>query len=325
MFRKIITAAAVLSLAASSLAGCSAPVKDSGKLDVVCTIYPIYDWTCQLADADDANITYLMTSGADLHSYQPTADDIMKISSCDVFVYVGGESDNWVDGALKNARNKNMKVVDLMDVLGSDLREEELKEGMQADEEEEEGEEGGEGEAEYDEHVWLSLRNAAAIVPEIAAALEALDPANAGVYRANAAGYLDKLDALDRAYAAAVADAPVKTLLFADRFPFRYLTEDYGLNYYAAFAGCSAETEASFETVTFLAKKLDELGLRAVLTIEGSDKRLAETIIRNTRTQDQTILTLNSMQSVTPDVPQTGATYLSVMEDNLAVLKEALK
>ena len=144
-------------------------------------------------------------------------------------------------------------------------------------------------------------------------------------YMDNAQAYIQKLNALDEAYQNVVSEAPVKTLLFGDRFPFRYLTEDYGLNYYAAFAGCSAETEASFETVTFLAKKLDELGLRAVLTIEGSDKRLAETIIRNTRTQDQTILTLNSMQSVTPDVPQTGATYLSVMEDNLAVLKEALK
>ncbi len=307
-----------------SLCPVSGLAEEAGKIRVVTTIFPIYDWVREIAgDTGNTEITLLLDSGVDLHSFQPSAQDIMNVAACDLFIYVGGESDEWAEDALAEAVNPDMVVISLVEALGENAKAEEIVEGMEA--EEEEGEEGEEEEAEIDEHVWLSLRNAAAIVPQIAAALKALDPANAGVYDANAEAYLEKLDALDQAYAAAVADAPVKTLLFADRFPFRYLTEDYGLNYYAAFAGCSAETEASFETVTFLAKKLDELGLRAVLTIEGSDKRLAETIIRNTRTQDQTILTLNSMQSVTPDVPQTGATYLSVMEDNLAVLKEALK
>ena len=320
----LLLISAMLCLAGCGGAGAPAPAGD-GRLRIVATIFPEYDWVRAVLGDNPAGaeLKLLLDKGVDMHSFQPTADDMLMIAECDLFLYVGGESDGWVPDALENAVNKHMAVIDLMEVLGDAAKEEELAEGMQA--EEEEGEDGEESEAEYDEHVWLSLRNAAAIVPEIAAALEALDPANAGAYRANAEAYLEKLDALDKAYAAAAADAPVKTLLFADRFPFRYLTEDYGLNYYAAFAGCSAETEASFETVTFLAKKLDELGLRAVLTIEGSDKRLAETIIGNTRTKDQTILTLNSMQSATPDFAQTGATYLSVMEDNLAVLKEALK
>ena len=320
----LLLTAAMLCLAGCGGAGTPAPEGD-GHLRIVATIFPEYDWVRAVLGDNPAGaeLKLLLDKGVDMHSFQPTADDMLMIAECDLFLYVGGESDGWVRDALENAVNKDMAVIDLLEALGDAAKEEELAEGMQA--EEEEGEDGEESEAEYDEHVWLSLRNAAAIVPEIAAALEALDPANAGAYRANAEAYLEKLDALDKAYAAAAADAPVKTLLFADRFPFRYLTEDYGLNYYAAFAGCSAETEASFETVTFLAKKLDELGLRAVLTIEGSDKRLAETIIGNTRTKDQTILTLNSMQSATPDLAQTGATYLSVMEDNLAVLKEALK
>lgn len=320
MFRKIITAAAVLSLAASSLAGCSAPVKDSGKLDVVCTIYPIYDWTCQLADADDANITYLMTSGADLHSYQPTADDIMKISSCDVFVYVGGESDNWVDGALKNARNKSMKVVDLMDVLGSDLREEELKEGMQADEEEEEGED----EIEYDEHIWLSLRNAEKCVTAIADELAEADSAHADSYKNNCTAYCDKLTDLDNQYREMVGSAKTKTLIFGDRFPFRYLVDDYGLDYFAAFIGCSAESEASFETITFLANKCDELGAEYIFTIDGSNCNIANAIVSSTKTKSQKVLTLNSMQTIKMTDDKKPAGYCELMTDNLNTLKEAL-
>ena len=320
MFRKIITAAAVLSLAASSLAGCSAPVKDSGKLDVVCTIYPIYDWTCQLADADDANITYLMTSGADLHSYQPTADDIMKISSCDVFVYVGGESDQWVDGALKNARNKNMKVVDLMDVLGSDLREEELKEGMQADEEEEEGED----EIEYDEHIWLSLRNAEKCVTAIADELAEADSAHADSYKNNCTAYCDKLTDLDNQYREMVGSAKTKTLIFGDRFPFRYLVDDYGLDYFAAFIGCSAESEASFETITFLANKCDELGAEYIFTIDGSNCNIANAIVSSTKTKSQKVLTLNSMQTIKMTDDKKPAGYCELMTDNLNTLKEAL-
>ena len=321
-------AAGIMTVVVSGfLLSCSADpgaANNDGKIKIVATIFPEYDWVMNvLGDkAADADVTMLLDNGVDLHSYQPTADDILKISTCDLFIYVGGESDKWVEDALKEAVNKDMVVIDLLDVLGSSVKEEEVVEGMQAEEEEEEG---GEEEPEYDEHVWLSLKNAATLTDSIAAALEKIDPANADVYKANASSYKDKLSALDKEYAETVSKASVKTLLFGDRFPFRYLTDDYGLTYYAAFVGCSAETEASFETIMFLAGKVDELSLPAVMTIEGADHRIAETIVENTATKDQKILTMDSMQATTAKDVQGGTTYLSVMEANLTVLAQALK
>ena len=298
--------------------------EETGKIQVVTTIFPIYDWVREVAgDTGSADITLLLDSGVDLHSFQPSAQDIMKVASCDLFIYVGGESDEWVEDALAEAVNPDMVVINLVEALGGNAKAEEIVEGMEA-EEEEEGEEGEEEEAEIDEHVWLSLRNAQAFVSAIAGALETLDAANAEAYKANAEAYGAKLAALDAAYAETVDTASVKTLLFGDRFPFRYLTDDYGLTYYAAFVGCSAETEASFQTVIFLAQKTDELQLPAVMTIEGKDHRIAETVISSTANKDQKLLTLDSMQGTTAEDVANGATYLKIMEDNLAVLKEAL-
>ena len=270
--------------------------------------------------ADHAEVTMLLDNGVDLHSYQPTADDIIKISDCDLFIYVGGESDGWVEDALKEATNKEMQVINLLDVLGEQVKEEEVVEGMEAEEEESEDED----EPEYDEHVWLSLKNAETLCNAITDALEEIDPANKDAYAANAASYLEKLAALDGEYQTVVDNAARKTVLFGDRFPFRYLVDDYGLSYYAAFAGCSAETEASFETISFLAGKVDELRLPCVLTIEGAQHKIAETIVQNTAEKNQSILTLDSMQSTTSTDVANGTTYLSVMESNLDVLKQAL-
>lgn len=249
----------------------------------------------------------------------------MKVSSCDLLIYVGGESDQWIEDALKSAQNKNMKTINLMEVLGDTIKEEETVEGMQGSEHEHgHDHEDEEEEKEYDEHVWTSLRNASVICDAIAETLEEMDPENKEIYQTNAENYEEKLSALDTDYQNAVNSAKQNTLLFADRFAFRYLVDDYGLNYYAAFSGCSAESEASFKTVTFLAGKLDELGLKTVLTLEKSDDRIAQTVIDNTKDKDQKILELNSMQSITSDEIKDGATYLSVMENNLNVLKEAL-
>ena len=270
--------------------------------------------------ADHAEVTMLLDNGVDLHSYQPTADDIIKISDCDLFIYVGGESDGWVEDALKEATNQNMKVINLLDVLGEQAKVEEVVEGMAAEEEESEDED----EPEYDEHVWLSLKNAETLCNAITDALEEIDPANKDAYATNAASYLEKLAALDGEYQTVVDNAARKTVLFGDRFPFRYLVDDYGLSYYAAFAGCSAETEASFETISFLAGKVDELRLPCVLTIEGAQHKIAETIVQNTAEKNQSILTLDSMQSTTSTDVTNGTTYLSVMESNLDVLKQAL-
>ena len=498
--KKITALLLALMMLAGVLAGCGKP-KDAGKagkLKVVTTIFPAYDWVrAILGDkAENAEITMLLDNGVDLHSYQPTADDIVKISDCDLFVYVGGESDGWVKNALKSAANRNMKVINLLEVLGDSVKTEETVEGMQEDghghshdeqpteddikdrtlsdfagawkslhpyllngdldkfcqhraEEDEDssttkdtylekyktswqcdaekisisgntitftygdgktvsaeytyagyqpkrndegeirsvryqfettsadapkyvqfndhGHEPGEAEhfhiyfgndgfdalmsaktnpffvkdtlsvedildelmghdhgEEADEHVWLSLKNAKTLVGAISNALQEFDPDNKDTYATNAAAYIEKLSALDGAYQSAVDGAAHKTVLFGDRFPFRYLVDDYGLRYYAAFAGCSAETEASFEIVSFLAKKVDELGLPCVLTIEGKNHKLAETIVRSTAGKNQKVLTMDSMQSMTSEDVANGTTYLSVMEQNLSVLKEAL-
>ena len=308
-----------------SLCPVSGLAEEAGKIRVVTTIFPIYDWVREIAgDTGNTEITLLLDSGVDLHSFQPSAQDILKVATCDLFIYVGGESDEWAEDALAEAVNPDMVVISLVEALGENAKAEEIVEGMEAEEEEEEGEEGEEEEEEMDEHVWLSLRNAQVFTSAIADALAQKDSANADSYRANAEAYGAKLAALDAAYAGAVDSAAHKTLLFGDRFPFRYLTDDYGLAYYAAFAGCSAETEASFETVIFLAKKTDELQLPAVLTIEGKDHRIAETIIGSTADKNRKLLTLNSMQGTTANDIEQGATYLKIMEDNLAVLKEAL-
>lgn len=308
--------------------------KETGKIKIVTTIFPEYDWVMSILGdhADKAEVTMLLDNGVDMHSYQPTADDILKISDCDLFIYVGGESDEWVDNALQEATNQDMVAINLLEVLGGSVKEEEVVEGMQEeDEHEHEHEDAGDEdehehahEPEYDEHVWLSLRNASTLVQSISDAIIRIDPGSADDYKNNTAAYIDKLNALDKEYSSAVSNASFHTLLFGDRFPFRYLTDDYGLEYYAAFVGCSAETEASFETITFLSQKVDELGLPAVMTIEGADHKIAETIVRNTQSKDQKILTMDSMQSTTSKDVANGTSYLSVMENNLSVLKEAL-
>ena len=307
--------------------GESAPqnTANAAAYSIVCTTFPQYDWIRNIIgdDSDKFQLTMLLDQGMDLHSYQPTAEDIAKIADADMFVYVGGESDAWVEDALKNAANKRLQVIDLLDVLKDAVKTEETVPGMQAeDAHEEEGHD--HAEAEYDEHVWMSLKNAQTLVGAISDALQKLDPEKKDTYAANSQAYVKKLSALDGDYQAAVDHAAYKTVLFGDRFPFRYLVDDYGLNYYAAFAGCSAESEASFETVSFLAQKVDQLKLPCVLTIEGKKHKIAETIVENTAEKNQKILTMDSMQSTTSRDVAAGVTYLSVMEKNLTVLKEAL-
>ena len=500
--KKLTALLLALCILAGLLAGCQKqnPAGKTDKLKIVTTIFPEYDWVREILGdkADNADVTMLLDNGVDLHSYQPTADDIVKISDCDLFIHVGGESDGWVEDALKNAANPNRKVINLLEVLGDGVKTEEMVEGMQenghghhhghdeditlddirdrplsdfagtwkslhpyllrgdldafcehrAEEDEDSaatkdtyrekyqslwqcdadrvsidgntitftdadgkslsaaytyagyqpklddeghvrsvryqfetadaaaprfvqlndhgyepseaghfhiyfGSDGfdalmdakahpffvqdaltaeeildelmGHGhEEEKDEHVWLSLKNAKTLIGAISDALQALDPGSGDAYAAHAAAYLDKLSALDAGYQAVADGAARRTVLFGDRFPFRYLTDDYGLSYYAAFAGCSAESEASFETVSFLAGKTDELKLPCVLTIEGAQHKIAETIVQNTAEKNQKILTMDSMQATTLRDAANGTTYLSVMEKNLSVLQEAL-
>ncbi len=338
--KKYISIFCAVIVLAFTLGGCGKPVAtveinsqdtplsaapDNNSLSIVTTIFPEYDWVKEILGDNPANaeVTMLLDNGVDLHSYQPTAEDIMKIATCDLFIYVGGESDEWVEDALNEATNKDMVVVNLLDVLGSDVKEEEIVDGMEAEEEEEESED--EEGPEYDEHVWLSLKNAEKLCAHIKDALVSIDADNSTIYEENATAYIAKLKALDKSYESAVNASSVDTLLFGDRFPFRYLVDDYSLKYYAAFVGCSAETEASFETITFLSGKVDELSLHSIMTIEGGDRKIAETIKDNTSSKDQQILTLDSMQSTTSKDVKNGATYLGTMKSNLEILKEALK
>jgi len=473
---------------------------NSKPLSIVCTIFPEYDWVKEIMGdrAEGAEITYLLDNGSDLHSYQPTVDDIVKITECDLFVYVGGESDEWVEDVLDKATNPNMKVINLMDVMGDSAKAEELKEGMQESEHEHEhntdfddsevkdrcldewngswqstypllldgslddvweykadnddsmsaedyknkytdayktdivtininapsveyvtedgsvsadyeysgfyirtkddgskqvrykfekksgddsamqyivfsdhniepsepehfhlysgndgfdslveegthfptyypselsaedivdemtGGHSHEEEEEYDEHVWLSLRNAEILCTEIEQNLAEIDPKNADIYKNNLNSYIEKLDNLDSDFSELADSAEVKTLVFGDRFPFRYFVDDYNLDYYAAFVGCSSETQASFETVTFLAEKVKELDCKTVFTLENSDKSIAEAVISTSGT-DAKIAELNSVQSVSGSDIENGVTYLSLMQKNYDVLKENLK
>ncbi len=332
-----------------SCAAAGAGFAEEDKLNVVVTIFPIYDWVREIVgtDMDHVNLTLLLDNGVDLHSYQPTADDLRKVAECDLFVHVGGESDGWVAPALAAAPNPRRRVLNLVEALGDAAKAEELVEGMEHehhhhdaehdddddddhhhdaehdDDDDDDDHHHHDDEDEIDEHVWLSLRNAAKLVTAIAADFAALDPDNAATYRANAAAYCKRLDALDRAYAAVVAKAARKTILVADRFPFRYLADDYGLTYFAAFAGCSAESEASFKTVAFLAKKVDEFKLPVILTMEGAKHKIAETVKRTTKAKDQRILTLDSLQSTGGEAAKTTH-YLDVMTRNLEALKTAL-
>ena len=299
---------------------------DDGKLKIVTTIFPEYDWVKQIAgDSNNLDITFLMKNGGDLHSYSPSAEDILKISSCDMLVYVGGESDKWIEEILENSVNSNIKTINLMNVLGEKAKEEELVEGMEDDDHDDHGDhDDDDAELEYDEHVWLSLDNAQLFVKSITENLCAIDSENVGTYKANCEKYLSQLDVLDDEYEEVIENSKYKTLIFADRFPFRYLTDDYDLSYYAAFKGCSAETEASFETITFLANKADELNLPRILTIDGSDGKIAKTVAATSKNKDRTVYSLDSLQSVTDNEVQSGKTYIKAMESNLEILKKAL-
>lgn len=362
------------------------------EIKIVTTIFPIYDWTMNMIgdEAENYDVTMLIDNGVDMHSYQATTADMVTIHTCDVLIYVGGESDLWIEDLLSSTTNTDMIVINLVDVLGDVVVFEELVEGMEAtehshdteeectDEECEEDHDHEEEctdecceedhdhdeectdeeceedhdhdhdeectdeeceedhdhedeecedeccEDEIDEHVWLSLTNAETICSVIADTLASLDSANASTYSSNFDSYAEKLQSLDSEYAEMVSTATGDTLLFADRFPFRYFVEDYNINYYAAFAGCSSETEASFETVAFLAGKVDELGLEKIIVVEGVAHKIAETVISATANQNQTILSVNAMETITSADIANGVTYISVMQENLEVFKDAL-
>ena len=315
---------ALLALTVPGISGC-APADAPLRVSVVTTVFPVYDWAREVVGGESNRVTvsFLANRGVDLHSYQPTVSDLGKIQTCDLFVHVGGSSDAWVASALQGTgANPKRRVLNLLQALGAAVKEEQVVEGMQRHDHDSDGEH-GHSEKEMDEHVWLSLRLAQTCAQRLAEELAAVDPDHAETYRANAKAYARKLAALDARYTAVVLSAPVKTVLFADRFPFRYLVDDYGLAYFAAFEGCSSETAASFKTVSFLAEKLKEKNLPAVLVIEGDDHRVAEAVVRAAG-REVPVLAVNSLQSMTARKAAAGETYLGVMAKNLETLQTAL-
>lgn len=320
MIKRLFALLLGLSLVATS-AGCAQKTATgSAGIQVVCATAPLYDWTRQITKGTTSTEQKLIIGkGTDLHSFQPSAADIIAIKNADVLIYVGGESDGWIRDALKETLNKNQKVVCLMDVLKDSIVEEEVVEGMQGEDEHDHEDHDHEEGPEYDEHVWMSLRLAAKSCKAIEEAIASVAKADASKFKANLDEYLSKLDALDKQYEEMVKGARLDTMVVADRYPFRYLAEDYKLKYSAAFVGCSAETEASFETVKFLADKIKALDSKTILTIENSDGKIAKTVIETSGKTDVKIEALDSMQSCGDELD-----YLSVMTGNLEKLKAAL-
>lgn len=341
-------ACAIFVAALFSLVACNSvsenKKQESHEFSIITTIYPEYAWTKEILGArtDSVNLTLLIKNGIDLHSYKPTAHDVAKIASADMVIYVGGESDEWIKDALTASPKKGRVEINLMEALGDRVKAEEIVEGMQGerkDERREKREDAKEDhehaeahehhhhdeEVENDEHVWLSLKNAEILVKKIAEELSKIDVTHASAYKQNAEAYIAQIQSLDAEYRTAVESAARKTVLFGDRFPFRYLVDDYGIKYYAAFVGCSAESEASFETIAFLAGKMDSESLPSIFIIENGNDKIAKAVLAaSKKSQNTQILTINSMQSITEEQIAEGVDYLSLMKSNLYVLKKAL-
>lgn len=314
--KKFFAILIALSLALSLAACGEAPEADNGGISVVATTFAPYDFARQLV-GDTGTVSMLLPPGSESHSYEPTPKDILEIQNADVFIYVGGESDTWVTDVLESV-GEGVRAVTLMDCV--ELLEEETVEGMEAEvHDHEHGEEGHE--AEYDEHVWTSPRNAALICEKIAAALCEADPANASVYNANLAVYSAELAKLDAAFTGIVADGARKTIIFADRFPLLYFARAYGLTYYAAFPGCSEDAEPSAATVAFIIDKVREEDIPVVFHVELANEDMADIVCDETGAVKRQF---NACHNVTRAQFNAGVTYLDLMWENTEVLKEAL-
>lgn len=297
----------------------SGDLSDKYNKKVVCTSFAAYDWTRNIiGDVEGFDIIYLTKSGVDLHSFTPTTRDLVDISTADLVIYIGGPSDMWVLDATKNKVNPRQQVLALMDILSDKVVEEELVEGMTEEEEEEEEE------IEYDEHVWLSLENAMLSSDRICSALSEIDSENAASLASNNERYQNELASLRESYLTKVAAKEKNTILVCDRFPFRYMFDELSLEYYAAFPGCSAESEAVFDTIVFLSNKIDELGLSSICVLEGSNQEISRVVIDNANTKNVEVLTLNSLQSISQTDIEDGVSYLSLMEENLDTILKLL-
>ena len=331
MSRAVAAMLLVCLLVLCTLTGCTPPTQD-GTLRVLCTTFAAYDWFCAVVgEREGVRVELLVADGSDLHSYQPTVADKVEVIESDLLVYIGGESDAWVLDMLESeigAYAAAERSICLSELEGITLRQVHTEHGEDHEHEDEHEHVHHEDESHahgaFDEHIWLSLQNAKIATAHFAERLSALDPEGEVQYRAAAQDYIDALTQLSQAYAEAVSQARVKELLVADRFPFVYLVEEYGLSYCAAFEGCTTESEASFETVVRLARQADAWQSRCVVVTEGADLRLARSVIASSKSQDQRILTMNSLQAISSARIREGVSYLGLMYENLDVLRQAL-
>lgn len=309
-----------------SISGCGKNEKvqkSDGKISIVTTIFPYYDFVRQLA-GDKADVRLLLSPGSDPHSYEPTPSDIVAIENCDLFIYNGGESDEWVDGVLSSIENKNVKVMKMMEYVT--LRHEQSMDHNHEHAEHEdmddndEGHDHEEGE-EYDEHIWTSIRNAERMSASIADELISVDSKNSDYYNEKKADYISSLDSLDKKFTEVANNKKRDTLVFGDRFPFLYFVSDYDLGYECAFPGCSHETEPSTAVVSHLIDFTRENNIPVVFYLELSSGKIAQIISEDSSTKT---MQFSSCHNVTKEDFENGATYISVMEQNLEALKEAL-
>lgn len=316
---KLLIFMLIMILSAYGLTSCgSVPVRENDKLSIVTTIFPAYDFSREISGGR-ADIKMLLKPGAESHSYEPTPQDIIAIQNCDIFIYVGGESDEWADDILSSIDLSDIDVISMMECV--DTVEEEITEGMEVHHSAENEEDSGTYEPEYDEHVWTSPVNAAKITETICSVMSQKDSVNAEYYKDRTEEYVNKLGNLDKEFRDIVSDSKRRVIVFGDRFPCRYFADEYGLKYYAAFPGCSAETEASARTIAFLIDKVNDEEIPVVLYPELSNAKVAQTICESTSAK---CLQFSSCHNVTADEFESGASYLSLMTENIKVLSEAL-
>lgn len=309
-----------------SISGCGKTEKvqkSDGKISIVTTIFPYYDFVRQLA-GDKADVRLLLSPGSDPHSYEPTPSDIVAIENCDLFIYNGGESDEWVDGVLSSIENKNVKVMKMMEYVT--LRHEQSMDHNHEHAEHEDMDDNDEGHdheegVEYDEHIWTSIRNAERMSASIADELISVDSKNSDYYNEKKADYISSLDSLDKKFTEIANNKKRDTLVFGDRFPFLYFVSDYDLGYECAFPGCSHETEPSTAVVSHLIDFTRENNIPVVFYLELSSGKIAQIISEDSSAKT---MQFSSCHNVTKEDFENGATYISVMEQNLEALKEAL-
>ena len=302
----------------SACAPKAAEVADNGGISIVATVFPAYDFARQITAGTSATVTMLLQPGEEVHSFDPTSQDIIQIQNANLFAYVGGENDVWVDSVLSGL-DKSVHTFKMMDYVT--LYEEQLVEGMQPEAEAAGTAATGTEAQEWDEHVWTAPVNAIAIVKAMTAELVSEDPANAATYQANSDAYVKQLETLDQSFWDVVNNAAHKTVVFADRFPVRYFVEEFGLKYYAAFPGCSADTEPSAATITTLIDHVKSENIPVVFYIEMSNQQMANTVAEATGAKT---MLFHTCHNVTKAEFEGGATYLSLMQNNVEALKAAL-